>query len=294
MKVCVACETRFEGEEWRCPHCGWLAPQSQGRIALLRDATGPIDGFRAEYFEELARCEGGNFWFESRNRLIVWALRRYFAHARRFLEIGCGTGFVLSGIRREFPELALWGSEAFSQGLAFAEQRVPGAVLFQMDARHVPFESEFDVIGAFDVLEHIEEDELVLSQMFRAVKPGGGILLTVPQHPFLWGPSDDYALHKRRYRKADLMAKVVRAGFSVVRVTSFVSVLLPLMTFSRMKQAATRSRYDPSAELRLGRFVNMSLRKALDWERIMIERGVSFPVGGSLLVAAVRRCPTPL
>ena len=59
MKICVACETRFEGEEWRCPHCGWLAPRSQGRIALLRDTTGPIDGFRAEYFEELAQREGG-------------------------------------------------------------------------------------------------------------------------------------------------------------------------------------------------------------------------------------------
>jgi SAM-dependent methyltransferase len=59
------------------------------------------------------------------------------------------------------------------------------AVLFQMDARKIPFESEFDVIGAFDVLEHIEEDEKALAQIFHAVLPGGGLILTVPQHRFL-------------------------------------------------------------------------------------------------------------
>ena len=51
---------------------------------------------------------------------------------------------------------------------------MPEARFFQMDARNIPFENEFDVIGVFDVLEHIEEDEIVFSQIFRAVKSGGG------------------------------------------------------------------------------------------------------------------------
>ena len=64
-----------------------------------------------------------------------------------------------------------------------------------MDARRIPFEDEFDVIGAFDVLEHIKEDEQVLVQMHRAVKSGGGIMLTVPQHMFLWSEQDVQAHH---------------------------------------------------------------------------------------------------
>ena len=50
-----------------------------------------------------------------------------------------------------------------------------------MDARCIPYEEEFDVVGAFDVLEHIPEDDVVLAQMYRAAKPGSGLLLTVPR-----------------------------------------------------------------------------------------------------------------
>src|SRR6266545_4042215 len=89
-----------------------------------------------------------------------------------FLEIGCGTGFVLSGIRKAFPELILSGSEIFSEGLNLAAERLPGVELFQMDARRIPFQEEFDVIGAFDVLEHVKEDEEVLSQMYQATRKG--------------------------------------------------------------------------------------------------------------------------
>nr|VFK12098.1 MAG: Putative methyltransferase [Candidatus Kentron sp. LPFa]VFK28151.1 MAG: Putative methyltransferase [Candidatus Kentron sp. LPFa] len=55
-----------------------------------------------------------------------------------FLEIGCGTGFVLSGIAEAFPEAKLVGTDAFSAGLAYAARRVPGAALYQMDARCLP------------------------------------------------------------------------------------------------------------------------------------------------------------
>jgi len=125
-------------------------------------------GFRPEYFADLAVLEAHNFWFRARNRLVIWALRKYFAGARSLLEIGCGTGFVLSGIAAEFPALKLSGSEIHSSGLRFAAQRVPNSSFFQMDARHIPFSEEFDVIGAFDVLEHVEEDEDVLAGMYRA------------------------------------------------------------------------------------------------------------------------------
>lgn len=58
-----------------------------------------------------------------------------------------------------------------------------------------PFRKEFDTIGVFDVLEHVHEDEQILAQMHRAVHPdGGGIMLTVPQHPWLWSPTDEWFL----------------------------------------------------------------------------------------------------
>ena len=114
-----------------------------------------------------------NFWFRARNKLIIWALRRYFPNAATFLEIGCGTGFVLAGVRQAFPKLRISGSDIFTEGLVFARERAVSVSLFQMDARCIPFTEEFDVIGAFDVLEHIEEDVDVLRQMFKSTRVGG-------------------------------------------------------------------------------------------------------------------------
>lgn len=239
-------------------------------------------------FAALARVEAGNFWFRARNRLIVWAIRRYFAAPAKILEIGCGTGYVLSGIHDAFPGANLSGSEASCVGLGFALQRVPGASLFQMDARQIPFRNEFDVVGAFDVLEHIPEDEQVLREMWAAVRPGGGIVVTVPQHAFLWSAVDEVAGHVRRYRTQDLVVKISRAGFRVIRATSFVSLLLPLMMLSRLRRKDAPGDRVAQEELALHPAINMVLEGILDVERLLIRLGVLFPAGGSLLIVAVK------
>ena len=76
------------------------------------------------------------------------------------------------------------------------------------------------------------EDETVLRQVAKALRPGGRLLITVPQHQFLWSATDETAHHVRRYScQSDLRAKTERAGFHVLRVSSFVSFLLPLMLY---------------------------------------------------------------
>jgi len=289
MKICLTCGHLFEGNDWICPNCGHTPTRRQSHPAFAPDIGGEAQsGFDARLFERLAQSEPGNYWFESRNRLIAWALERYFPEASTFLEIGCGTGFVLSGIAAHFPEMRLFGSEIYSEGLAYAAARAAGAAFFQMDARCIPFKEEFDVIGAFDVLEHIVEDEEVLFQMFRATKPGGGIILTAPQHHFLWSAADDYAHHQRRYTRKELVGKVVRVGFEVVRATSFVSALLPLMLVARIRPQKPGN-CSLWAELDVPPALNRAFGKILSFERAIIQKGLSFPAGGSLLLVARRR-----
>jgi SAM-dependent methyltransferase len=232
--------------------------------------------------------EANNFWFRSRSRLIFWALKHYFPEAKNFFEVGCGSGFVLSGIRKAFPDVTASGSEVFRAGLVFAAERLAGVELFQMDARRIPFVEEFDVIGAFDVLEHIREDEEALSQMYQATRKGGGLLLTVPHHPFLWSRVDSFARHVRRYRTSELREKVERAGFSVVRLTSFVTLLLPPLILSRFKQKLDHQEFDPSSEFVIGSLMNKALETILQAEQIVIRAGLSLPAGGSLLLVARR------
>ena len=288
MKVCLACSHVFQARGWNCPRCGREPYTENAYLAFAPELVASFEGYEEQFHAQLAELEAGNFWFRSRNRLLSWALGRFFPQAQKFLEIGCGTGFVLQGLRQEFPHLWLAGSDIFPSALGFARKRLPDAFLFQMDARCMPFYQEFDVVGAFDVVEHIKEDELVLEQMFQVVKPGGGILVTVPQHRFLWSAVDDYSHHQRRYSRRELTEKVRRASFSIVHITSFVTVLLPLMMASRALRRRFSKNYHMLAEFRIGSGTNWLLERALTLERAILRTGISLPAGGSLLLVAKR------
>ena len=289
MKVCLNCGFQFSGAGWRCPQCRYESDQQLGYPQFAPELASSAEGYDASYFEKLIGYETGHFWFESRNKLISWAMQKYFGATGQFLEVGCGTGFVLSGLQNSVPGLALSGSEIFNEGLKFIRQRIPGASVYQMDIMRIPFADEFDVAGAFDVLEHIPDDTGALRQMWRAVKPGGGILLTVPQHPALWSAFDVAAHHQRRYTRKELTQKAEQAGFEVQLVTSFVFFPLPLMMLTRARNREISAEYNVFAEFEVQPLLNRLLLLVLSVERFLIRLGISLPLGGSLLLVAIKK-----
>ncbi len=286
MKYCLACQNVFTDNAWRCPACGHLPAERGGFVAFAPELAAQNDGFNPELFERYAAVEAGHFWFVGRNSVLKDCMKKHFPDAKNILEIGCGTGFVLSNTRNIYPDAGLSGSDIFTEGLAYAKQRVPSATLFQMDACHIPFKSEFDLIGSFDVLEHIDDDSAALSQIFQACKPGGGVVLTVPQHRWLWSCTDDYAHHKRRYTRKELCDRVTQAGFEVAYVSSFVCLLLPLMLVSRLLQKSDAAADQMDAGFKIGKLTNKLLSAVMSVERALIQVGVTFPLGGSLLLVA--------
>ncbi|HEU0234431.1 MAG TPA: methyltransferase domain-containing protein [Gallionella sp.] len=288
MKRCLVCSGIFDAPDWICPVCGHTPAERSGFLAFAPELADQNDGFNPEFFQLMVAVEPEHFWFVARNRILMDVMRKYFPDPGKVLEMGCGTGFVLSGLCAAFPQARLSGSDIFTEGLTFTARRAPGAFLFQMDACHIPFQEEFDLIGAFDVLEHIEEDEAALAQMYQACKPGGGIVLTVPQHRWLWSRVDDFAHHKRRYTRAKLTEKLARAGFQVEYATSFVSLLLPLMLASRglKKSGAGMDEQMEAVGLRVGKLTSAVLGAIMQIERGLINLGLSFPFGGSLLLVA--------
>jgi len=286
MKKCLSCQEKFETSDWKCPRCGF-APETCGHLVLFApELSLKNDGFDEGDFDMLNQREDGHFWFQARNQLILWALRKYFPNILSFFEIGCGNGFVLSGVEKSNPKMKLYGSELYKTALSNAEKRLKNVSLFQMDARKIPFSEEFDIVGAFDVLEHIKEDESVLTQMHQVVKPGGGILLSVPQHKFLWSDSDKFSFHVRRYESKELIEKVEKAGFEVILSTSFVSFLLPFMFISRWLSKGKIKETGPKVELKINPVLNIVFKQILDLERLLIQCGLRFPMGGSLMIAA--------
>ena len=286
MRTCPECASGLPAG-WMCRECGWRADASQGVPILATDGGSAPRGFKPEAFTGLFELEAGNFWFRSRNELILWALNLSSPSATSMLEIGCGTGFVLAGIETAHPGMELVGSELFVEGAAVAASRVSTAEIIQMDARRMPFTDEFDVVGAFDVIEHIDDDEMVLRETYRTLRSGGSLLVTVPQHPWMWSEADDYAEHQRRYTRRELIDKVEQAGFEVALCTSFLTLLFPGMAVSRIV-GRTKGEFDPLAELKIGRMANWTFAKVCSVERWLIRRGLRFPFGGSLLLVAVK------
>jgi SAM-dependent methyltransferase len=163
---------------------------------------------------------------------------------------------------------------------------LPDVFVFQPLAARLPFEREFDVVTALDVLEHIDDDREALTAVFRAVRPGGGVVLTVPQHRWLWSAVDEFSCHRRRYTRGDLEEKIRASGFEVCRATSCFATTLPLVIASRSR--STLGTFDPVRELQIPRALNSLLNGLVECEWTAIRLGVSLPVGGSLLVVARR------
>jgi len=270
----------------------------------MSDEAVTIDGFRCyapalalgsedypvELYERLCRLEEKHFWFRARNRIILRVFRQHLARQARarVLEIGCGTGYVLQGLAAE-NHYELTGLEAHIAGLRHARGRVPAVEFVQADARNLPYESAFDAVGAFDVIEHVVEDDAVLASVFRALKPGGIFVVTVPQHMWLWSPTDALALHKRRYTRRELSAKLLAAGFDVLRCSSFVTMLLPVLYASRLAKRWRSMAGQDGYELEISRVANAMCSAAMRVDEALIGMGLSLPVGGSLLAVARKK-----
>ena len=288
MRLCLQCDHVFPSNVESCSQCGYIPPVVDGIASYALEFAYGNENFKQEFFSRLADLESNNFWFKARNELITWALRKYGPFSESFLEVGCGTGFVLSGIAKKFPNIRLTGSELLLNGLIYAKTRIPQATFIQMDARLIPFSSEFDSIGAFDVLEHIVEDGKTLSQFYKALKPGGVLFLTVPQHPWLWSSIDDHACHVRRYTAQDIEQKIERAGFSILRSTSFMTFLLPFMMASRKLHQRQGRKTDPLSELRIPKFLNTLFYRIALFEISQIKRQKNLSLGGSRLIIGTK------
>jgi SAM-dependent methyltransferase len=193
---------------------------------------------------------------------------------------------VLRALHERFPTLRLTASEAFAEGLAVLEARLADVELLRADVRRLPFDGEFDVVGAFDVLEHVDDDVGAMREIARSAAAGGGVIVTVPQHPGLWSEVDAYSGHRRRYTRSSLRELLQAAGLRVVRMTSFVTLLLPGLLLARTLRRGRP--VDPFTEYRIPGAVNTLADAVMGVERRLIRAGISFPAGGSLLAVARR------
>ncbi len=258
-------------------------------------------GFDPEFFRLLFEVEDRHFWFRSRNRIVAALVKRLTSELTtgfQVLEVGCGTGNVLRVLCRACPNGTVVGMDLFAEGLAYAQKRTCAA-LVQGDIYHPPFASRFEIIGLFDVLEHLSDDMQVLWDIKGMLRDNGVLVLTVPAHPRLWSYFDEASHHCRRYRLDELKYKLIEAGYDVEYITQYMMSICPLVWIGRhlsllRRRVSMRHSGASAAELAIGELrpmpiVNEVLSRLLDIEGRWLARGHTLPLGTSLLAVARKR-----
>ena len=253
-------------------------------------------GYNPDDFQRVYDVEDEHFWFVARNRVLAAVLskvRLATSTKPSILEVGCGTGNTLRVLRAAFPGATVVGVDASATGLAFARRRSRGW-LVQARIEQLPFRHSFDLIAAFDVLEHVEDEAAGLRHLRTMLRPGGMLIMTVPARQALWSRVDEESHHWRRYEPRQLRDALTANGFRLEYQTYFMAGLYPLMWIARRVYALSGRAPDPgngprsalARELKVVPGLNESLLWLLAPEAPWIGRHRRLPFGTSLLAVA--------
>ncbi|MBX5446295.1 class I SAM-dependent methyltransferase [Sphaerobacter sp.] len=245
--------------------------------------------FAARY-EDLDRW---HWWFRARRRLFSAVLERELGmptRSRTLASIGCGPRLGLGWLRpfAGYRGLVI-GVDADMSGSvrqAPARRRDDPALVVGR-AEQIPLLSEScDAVLLLDVLEHVEDDQLLLEEAHRLLKPGGVLVASVPALPSLWGRQDVAAHHFRRYTRRSLAALFRSAGVASPWVSYFNTLLFPPIAAVRWgRRLLGRSLSGTDVDGARPGFVNDVLRRIFEAERFWIGSHW-IPIGVSLLALA--------
>jgi SAM-dependent methyltransferase len=293
IHVCPACGGGLEAgpRALACSACRAAYPHENG-IARFAAGRASAPAYDVRDFARLSRVEDEQFWFVSRRAIILDGLRRCVPDlaARPLYDVGCGPGGLLAYLAAQGVPVA-GACDAYVEGLVLARRRLGGVPLAHVDNDGPPpLARGQKMLGMFDVLEHLDDDEGMLRWAAGVLEPGGILVVTVPAHPFLFDEADALAFHRRRYRRRELDERLRRAGFDVRLLTHFMSPLVPMLILSRALGRLVRGRSlaaHRQSELGVVPVLNPALRAVLALERAVL-RVARPPFGTSLLAVAAR------
>jgi SAM-dependent methyltransferase len=184
-------------------------------------------------YERLATSEKTHWWYVGRRRMIATLLDDLdLTSDARLIELGAGTGGNLVLLGRYGSVRAM---EYDDEARQFASSKTNVPVLPGRLPDQIPFEDESaDVVGLFDVLEHVEDDAGSLRAIRKLLAPTGTLVMSVPAHQWLWSGHDVVLHHHRRYSKPHLRKLAEDSGYTVRRLTYFNSTLFPAAAMVRL------------------------------------------------------------
>ena len=227
------------------------------------------------------------WWYRARAELLRVALERYVGGPDRVLDVGSADGPSVAWLRQRPARFV--SLDLDPRGLR-APEGVCGSVL------QLPFaDGVFDVVTAFDVVEHCEPERRVMAELHRVLAPGGRLLLSVPAYQWAWSDHDVENGHVRRYTRGRAVAAVEGAGLVVERATYAFTAVFPMFAVERLLRRARRrvsggAPEGPADVVGVPQVSAGAERLLLGLtridERLLVRRDL--PLGSSVFVAAVK------
>jgi SAM-dependent methyltransferase len=234
-------------------------------------------------YEQMAELDQRHWWYRARREVLAALIRRRVRPpgGAQVLEIGCGTGHNLAMLA-EFGHVD--ALELDEQARSLAEGRLGRTVMSAPlpELADVP-EHHYDLVGAFDVIEHIDDDRAAMASIASRLKTGGKLVVTVPAHPWMWSAHDVVNHHKRRYSKRELRSLIESSPLRLDAIGYFNSLLFPVAVAERL---SSKLRGKDEADLSLPpALINTALERVFAAERHLVGR-LPLPPGLSLFAVA--------
>jgi SAM-dependent methyltransferase len=233
-------------------------------------------------YARMAEYEQSYWWHLGRLEIIQTYLKRVSRNKSEptILNVGCGTGGTIDMLEKfGFVD----NIDASDDAIAFVKTRGYKNITKVNDI-DLPYEDKtYDVVGAFDVLEHIEDHKRALSEWKRVLKDDGAIVITVPAYQWLWSEHDVSLHHQRRYTVKSLMTVAAEAGLEPEKKSYAISFSLPLVVGYRIaSKALNRKANSKTSYVPVPRAINKFFTVLLKVEAKLHDK-ISLPAGTSVI-----------
>jgi ubiquinone/menaquinone biosynthesis C-methylase UbiE len=247
----------------------------------------------SNYYKEYYSLERNHWWFKARGKIIMMLIGKQLKQKTnlKVLNIGAATG-KSSELLSKFGTVT--SLEYDIECCDFANQQLQMNIT-QGSISELPYaDNSFDLVCAFDVIEHVEDDVLAIAEMKRVCNTGGSIVVTVPAFMSLWSQHDVVNHHFRRYTKKNLSSLFHANKIAPEFATYFNTILfIPIYLFRQISKTI------PSKWIRKGAgsdatitnekgFVNGLMYKIFSLELIPLSF-IKFPFGVSIFLSTQKK-----
>ncbi|MCR4792054.1 MAG: class I SAM-dependent methyltransferase [Lachnospiraceae bacterium] len=245
-----------------------------------------------EMYDRLNETENYHWWFKAKREIVLELAKRYLIPENtvslRLADVGCGTGLFLHELEK-YGDVD--GYDYSEHALEYCKMKC-NATLHKLDLGIVAswLMPKYDVVFALDILEHIKDDSIALSNIYRMTKPGGHIIITVPAFQWMWSTNDINNMHHRRYSLSDFLKLIDYSGFEIVFSSYYNFWLFLPIAFIRLFSNWLHIDKHSSMEYNSGNgLLNHILYKIFVGEKKHLTKQRSYPFGVSIIAVLEKR-----